>query len=230
MSNLIANTFPARPRKGGRFEPEQLIGDWKFQPKYNGWRAFIDLEADEVFNRHGDLMSIGDCFQHAINSIRYTALALGVKYLDAEALERRFDTCRGALMLFDIPDSTDPFEERMELLSLVAPVHNINKMPACNTALTVPTYDLKTSVGAWSWMQHLNNVWEVPIYEGIVAKKAGSEYPVTWKPDQPFLHWVKYRFDQFDERRAAPQRDCHIEREMQPFLESQGLHGMDIMR
>ena len=66
MSKLIANTFPARPMSGGRFNPDMLIGHWLWQPKYNGWRAFIDLETNQVFNRHGNLMSIHRCSEQFV--------------------------------------------------------------------------------------------------------------------------------------------------------------------
>lgn len=202
MSNLIANTFPARPKSGGRFDPDMLIGDWKYQPKYNGWRAFIDLAEDAVFNRHGEPMSIGDSFKIAIDSIRYSCLAMGIKYLDAEALERRFDACRGTLVLLDIPDSNEDLETRMEVLSYIAPTHNISHLPEPNTVISVPTFTEQSARQSWAWMQNLNNSWGVPFYEGLVAKKAGSEYPTTWKPTDTFKDWVKFRFDQFKTRQS----------------------------
>lgn len=207
MSNLIANTFPARPKSGGRFNPDMLIGEFGWQPKYNGWRMFADLAEDQVFNRHGELMSIGDCFKRAIDSIRGHCLSLGIKYLDCEALERRFDACRGSLVILDIPDSDEDFETRMEVLSFLAPVHDINILPEPNSVVVTPTFDELSARKAWTWMQQLNNSWGVPIYEGLVAKKKGSEYPVTWKPTDTFNDWIKYRFDQFKIReRSAPPR------------------------
>ena len=205
MSQLIANTFPARPTQGGRFNPDILIGDWRYQPKYNGWRAFIDLPEDQVFNRHGEPMSIGDCFRRAIDSIREDCLAVGIRYLDAEALERRFDSCRGALILLDIPDCTEPLETRMEMLSYLAPVHDVNKAPEPNTVLTTPTFGEAEARTMWTWLQQLNNAYGFEIYEGLVAKKAGSEYPVSWSANDTFKDWVKFRFDQFRSRRQLYQ-------------------------
>lgn len=228
MSKLIANTFPARPMSGGRFNPDMLIGHWLWQPKYNGWRAFIDLETNQVFNRHGNLMSIGDCFKRAIDSIRGHCLSLGIRFLDAEALERRFDNCRGSLILLDLPGTPEPFETRMEVLSFLAPVHDINQLPEPNVVLSTPTFDEQSARQSWAWMQQLNNVWGAPIYEGLVAKKVGSEYPTTWKPSDTFNDWVKFRFDQFEARTATPTSNltpeaCRLRKETEAYAISQGV-------
>ncbi len=206
MSNLIANTFPARPTQGGRFDPGMLIGDWLYQPKYNGWRAFVDLPEDTVFNRHGEPMSIGDCFRRAIDSIRDMCLALGIRHLDCEALERRFDACRGALVLLDLPGSPEPIETRMEILSYIAPVHDVDDLPEPATVIAAPTFGEAVARRQWTWLQQLNNTWGHPVYEGLVAKKAGSEYPVTWKTTDTFKQWIKYRFDQFEARKKIDRR------------------------
>jgi hypothetical protein len=187
--------FPARPMNGGNFHLDKLAGDWLYQPKYNGWRALIDLQEDRVFNRHGEPMSIGDCFKRAIDSIRGNCLNLGIYYLDAEALERRFDPCRGALILLDLPDSPDSLETRMEAMSFLASKHDINKFPAVSTVLSTPTFDENTARLFWLGLQRLNKQWGAPIYEGLVAKKVGTKYPTTSKRTDTSKDWVKFRFD-----------------------------------
>jgi hypothetical protein len=228
--NLIVSTFPARPKSGGRFDPDMLFGHWFYQPKYNGWRAFIDLEADLVFNRHGELMSIGDGFKRAIDSIRYMCLSLGIKHLDAEALERRHDVGRGSLILLDLPAVTEDLETRMEMLSLVVDPHDINKQPGAHSVHATPMFSEASARQAWTWMQQLNNVWGVEFYEGLIAKKAGSEYPTTWKATDTFRHWVKFRFDQFKVRQAAaPPRarvtDVLVGREEANVYQYEGSHN-----
>ena len=63
-------TFPARPINGGRLElapPKR--GLWYAEPKLNGWRALIHTPTGTMWNRHGDLLTIAECFQPALAAL-----------------------------------------------------------------------------------------------------------------------------------------------------------------
>ena len=63
-------TFPARPIQGGRLElalPKR--GLWFIEPKLNGWRALIHTPSGTMWNRHGALLTIADCFRPALAAL-----------------------------------------------------------------------------------------------------------------------------------------------------------------
>jgi hypothetical protein len=73
-------TYPARPIQGGRLElapPKR--GLWYAEPKLNGWRALIHTPSETMWNRHGALLTIVDCFRPA----------LGASSLEAGLVRRR---------------------------------------------------------------------------------------------------------------------------------------------
>ena len=102
-------TFPARPIQGGRLElapPKR--GLWYAEPKLNGWRALIHTPTGTMWNRHGTLLTIADCFRPALASLAKLANR-GLVWADCEALERRHNLGRGTLVVLDvIPESGTP--------------------------------------------------------------------------------------------------------------------------
>ena len=116
-------TYPARPIQGGRLElapPKR--GLWYAEPKFNGWRALIHTPTGTMWNRHGALLTIVDCFRPALAALAKLA-GRGFVWADCEALERRHNLGRGTLVVLDVvPESGTPsYEERREMLeSLVA--------------------------------------------------------------------------------------------------------------
>ena len=82
-------TYPARPIQGGRLElapPKR--GLWYAEPKLNGWRALIHTPTGTMWNRHGALLTIADCFRPALATLAKFA-SRGLVWADCEALERR---------------------------------------------------------------------------------------------------------------------------------------------
>ena len=106
-------TYPARPIQGGRLElapPKR--GLWYAEPKLNGWRALIHTPTGTMWNRHGALLTIADCFRPALAALAKLA-SRGLVWADCEALERRHNLGRGTLVVLDVvPESGAPnYEE-----------------------------------------------------------------------------------------------------------------------
>ena len=95
-------TYPARPIQGGRLElapPKR--GLWFAEPKLNGWRALIHTPSGTMWNRHGALLTIADCFRPALATLAKLA-SHGLVWADCEALERRHNLGRGTLVVLDV--------------------------------------------------------------------------------------------------------------------------------
>jgi hypothetical protein len=120
METPFVITYPARPIQGGRLElapPKR--GVWYVEPKLNGWRALVHTPTRTMWNRHGVLLTIADCFRPAL-----AALALadrGLVWADCEALERRHNLGRGTFVVLDVvPESGMPtYEQRREIAAPV---------------------------------------------------------------------------------------------------------------
>src|SRR5436190_8178661 len=111
-------TYPARPIQGGRLElapPKR--GLWYAEPKLNGWRALIHTPSGTMWNRHGTLLTIADCFRPALAKLARLS-SRGLVWADCEALERRHNLGRGTLVVLDlVPESGAPtYQQRRHLL------------------------------------------------------------------------------------------------------------------
>jgi hypothetical protein len=92
-------SYPARPINGGPLERARpKTGTWMYEPKLNGWRAIIHAPSGRMYNRHGERLSIEECFKPALDIL---ANADVPEWLDCEALERRLQLGRGSLVIFD---------------------------------------------------------------------------------------------------------------------------------
>ena len=200
-------TFPARPIQGGRLElapPKR--GLWFAEPKLNGWRALIHTPSGTMWNRHGTLLTIADCFRPALASLAKLANR-GLVWADCEALERRHNLGRGTLVVLDlVPLSGSPsyIERRALLESLLesAPVFaGIKPGPACvpiGAVVLTPTNRLETHEQAVAFYQRLraaNRALGCDFFEGVVMKRADAAYPVQLRSaTEEFRGWMKHRF------------------------------------
>jgi len=76
-------TYPARPIQGGRLElAPSKRGVWSIEPKLNGWRTLVHTPTGTMWNRHGSLLTIADCFRPAL-------AALAKSFLLAQAVVER---------------------------------------------------------------------------------------------------------------------------------------------
>ena len=97
-------------------------GLWYSEPELNGWRVLIHTASGTMWNRHGALLMIADCFRPALGALAKLA-SCGLEWADCEALERRHNLGRGTLVVLDVvPESGMPsYEQRRAVVeSLVA--------------------------------------------------------------------------------------------------------------
>ncbi len=192
-------TYPARPINGGPMEralPKN--GVWKYEPKYNGWRALVHLPTGTMFNRHGEKLSIGGDFDSAIKVLCSTLDCEAFKWADVEALSRRHTVGRGCLILLDaVPTAytataAATYSERRAWLDGVVPEL------ALAPTQTLPLISLPPWVypdTAWTDLQLINRRLGVEFYEGLVGKKADQPYPIQLiSPEREFPFWVKHRW------------------------------------
>ncbi len=198
-------TFPARPIQGGRLElapPKR--GLWYAEPKLNGWRALIHAPSGTMWNRHGALLTIADCFQPALATLAKLA-SRGLVWADCEALERRHNLGRGTLVVLDvIPESGTPsYEQRRVMLESLLPRDPVfdgdsSFSVPCGAALLTPTRRADSHADALAFYQRLraaNRALGCDFFEGVVMKRAESTYPVQLRSaTEEFRGWVKHRF------------------------------------
>ena len=198
-------TFPARPIQGGRLElapPKR--GLWYAEPKLNGWRALIHTPSGTMWNRHGTLLTIADCFRPALGTMTKLA-SHGLVWADCEALERRHNLGRGTLVVLDvIPESGTPiYTARRALLESLLPCDPVfdgdsSRPVPCGAAVLSPARRADSHADALAFYQQLrdaNRVLGCDFFEGVVMKRADSAYPVQLRSaTEEFRGWCKHRF------------------------------------
>ena len=198
-------TFPARPIQGGRLElapPKR--GLWYAEPKLNGWRALIHTPSGTMWNRHGALLTIADCFQPALATLAKLA-SRGLVWADCEALERRHNLGRGTLVVLDvIPESGTPsYEQRRAMLESLLRrdavfAGDASRMVPCGAVVLTPTLRAVSHADALEFYQRLraaNRALGCDFFEGVVMKRTDSPYPVQLRSaTEEFRGWVKHRF------------------------------------
>lgn len=198
-------TYPARPIQGGRLDlapPKR--GLWFAEPKLNGWRALIHTPTGTMWNRHGALLTIADCFRPALTTLA-TLSSRGLVWADCEALERRHNLGRGTLVVLDavLAPCTSPYVQRRATLESLIPCEPVfggdsaHPVP-CGTAVLAPALRVETHTDALTFYQQLraaNRALGCDFFEGLVMKRADSPYPVQLRsPAEEFRGWVKHRF------------------------------------
>ena len=205
MSIPALITYPARPIQGGRLElapPKR--GLWYAEPKLNGWRALIHTPTGTMWNRHGTLLTIADCFQAALAALAKSA-SRGLVWADCEALERRHNLGRGTLVVLDvIPESGTPnYEQRREMLESLLPCDAVfagdtSRMVPCGAVVVTPARCADSHADALAYYQRLreaNRALGCDFFEGVVMKRADSPYPLQLRSaTEEFRGWVKHRF------------------------------------
>ena len=198
-------TYPARPIQGGRLElapPKR--GLWYAEPKLNGWRALIHTPTGTMWNRHGALLTIADCFRPALAALAKLA-PRGLVWADCEALERRHNLGRGTLVVLDaVPESGTPiYTARRGMLESLLPYDPVfdgdtsRPVPSGNAVLT-PARRVDSHADALAFYQRLrdaNCALGCDFFEGVVMKRADSAYPGQLRSaTEEFRGWAKHRF------------------------------------
>lgn len=197
-------TYPARPMAGGRLGlmPKPRVHFWS--AKLNGWRAPIHTPTGTMWNRHGQELTIADEFSQALESLSGCRLP----WLDCEALERRHEIGCGSLIVLDQITPGLPANERHRQLIEEAhrlgwPLLRVGAKPEPNrvyllfqVALSETSPSGKVSLDVcWKEMQRLNQEWHAEFYEGLVAKRADSIYPIQLRhADAHCPYWIKHRW------------------------------------
>jgi ATP-dependent DNA ligase len=197
-------TYPARPINGGPFpKAREKIGQWVYEPKFNGWRALVHIETGTMFNRKGDHLSINGEFKTALAQLKGTLDAEAFKWADVEALERRHGIGQGCLIVLDvIPEPAaraGTYQQRRQWFETVLP--ELDLMPNSLgpwTKNSFPPLSIPPQVygtlDVWQDLQLINKRLGCQFYEGLVAKKVDSIYPIQLRsPEEDFPFWVKHR-------------------------------------
>ena len=197
-------SYPARPLNGGRFGlvAQRPVHLWS--AKLNGWRALVHTPTGTLFNRQGTELSIAHEFAGTLADFRRSS----IEWLDAEALERRHNIGRGSLIILDaiVPNLTASDRYRLlseEVLRLNWPTLHIGQRPEENRGYLLHQTALSDASPAgklaltrwWNQMQCLNTAWGAEFYEGLVAKRADSLYPIQLRnPESGCPFWIKHRW------------------------------------
>jgi hypothetical protein len=197
-----ACTYPARPLNGGSLERAMpKTGQWCYEPKYNGWRALVHAPTGTMFNRYGTRLSIAREFSTALTLLQKVHLvssAGAVEWFDCEALERRHGLGRGTFMVFDYIQAGNkpPYLERATKLAGVLRVHPCAEIPEPERVYAVVSIPGTLDASEfYRELWQLNRQWRCTFYEGLVAKRADSLYPVQLRsPTLGFPGWVKHRW------------------------------------
>ena len=198
-------SYPARPIQGGRLElapPKR--GLWYAEPKLNGWRALIHTPSGTMWNRHGALLTIADCFRPALAALAKLA-SRGLVWGDCEALERRHNLGRGTLVVLDvIPElGTRTYEQRRAYLESLLAVDSAfageaTRPVPCGALVLAPTLRVEAHTDVLAFYQRLreaNRALRCDFFEGVVMKRADSQYPVQLRSSsEEFRGWCKHRF------------------------------------
>jgi hypothetical protein len=205
-------TYPARPRKGGPLPVALDAGlygsvaprlhqagvsyhPWRFEPKVNGWRAIVHVPTGMMWNRHGKPLSIEGEFTKALNNLAESPFT----WLDIEGLDRRHGIGKGSLIVLDWITPFETYRQRriileeyfncfsfgMEILISEGDVH------------LIPAHDPRDGgwMFLWDALQKFNADLSCTFYEGIVAKRGDSTYPMQLRSDdEECTTWVKHRF------------------------------------
>ncbi|HVM50948.1 MAG TPA: hypothetical protein VMU04_23170 [Candidatus Acidoferrum sp.] len=197
-------SYPARPANGGRLGLVAKPGLHLWSAKLNGWRAPVHAPTGDIWNRLGQRLAISDEFNAALKDLGRSRFA----WLDCEALERRHRVGQGSLILLDVIMPNEPALDRYDSLLAEAarlgwPLLRIGDQPEpCRVYLLEQTALTETSpadnlrlAAQWNAMQGLNQRWGAPFYEGLVAKRADSTYPIQLRdPKAQCPWWIKHRW------------------------------------
>ena len=192
--NLL--TYPARPINGGPLDHAlQKSGVWYYEPKYNGWRALIHVPSGTMLNRKGETLSIAHEFQTALAKLQ-KIVPPELEWLDCEALERRHGRGRGSLIVLDCPSLAGlNYEQRRDWLERVIPQAPLGPNEFARDEILLPPNGFNDIRKTWKVLQQLNIETNCEFYEGLVAKRADSIYPIQLRsPQQEFSFWLKHRW------------------------------------
>jgi hypothetical protein len=189
-------TYPARPIDGGPFTGAPAkIGEWRAEPKYNGWRALVHIQSGAMFNRQLEPLSIQNEFVTALTELRAVFGNSLVQWADCEALERRHAIGRGTLILLDLVIPRATYAERRAAFGATGIVcRDIGEAIKPDSLYVPPSY--RNAQKAWNLALAERNRQSAPdFYEGIVMKRVDAPYPMQIRSSHSETPcWVKHRW------------------------------------
>jgi hypothetical protein len=194
-------TYPARPTNGGALPSAPAkVGEWSFEPKYNGWRALIHVPTGAMYNRQLKRLSIEPEFHRALMKMCVTLSAAAFEWVDAEALAR-CSNVRGTLIAFDVIPGDGmahaTYVERHGWLKTALDVHELDELPEPESVYLAPSCPhFGCAWAIYSKLRGFNESFGRKLYEGIVAKRSDKPYPIQLRgPEVRTPFWMKHRFD-----------------------------------
>jgi len=189
-------TFPARPIDGGPFTgaPDK-IGEWRAEPKYNGWRALVHIASGSMFNRQLEPLSIQNEFATVLAQLRAVFSNSLVQWADCEALERRHAAARGTLILLDLVIPHATYAERRAAFGATGiACRGMSETIKPHSLYVPPSY--RDAQKAWNLaLTERRRQSASDFYEGIVMKRVDAVYPVQLRsPHAETPAWVKHRW------------------------------------
>ena len=204
--------FPARPVNGGALDKARTkYGEHGYEPKLNGWRAEVDVPTRTFWNRHGKLLSIAEEFDEAFAKLQAVSAASGITRFDCEALERRHGIGKGSLFVLDWIPVAPAASIPSTLPSIPSPNFTatwLQRNAALDAHLARLPYTCQPDAGGlyrpdlvpgtletWAELQRMNREWGAEFYEGLVAKRLDSPYPLHHtSASQETPAWMKHRW------------------------------------
>ncbi len=173
-----------------------------------------------MFNRKNEHLSIEREFQAVIHRLKRHAAHTTKcpEWLDVEALERRLPIGKGSLIVLDIPLPGTWAERQQQLYtdlvaaSQVAQSWKFEHFEPPENELLLFAYHYEDEhpqklrganvidsqlfpASAWNRLQELNQQLGCELFEGLVAKRVDSLYPIQSRsPDVEFPFWMKHRW------------------------------------
>lgn len=201
MENSISeaiHTYPVRPVNGGPWQYANLQpkrGHWMYQPKVNGWRTLVHAPTGEMWNRHGEPLSIQDKFKPALDALKETGWA----WFDCEAFERRHECARGSLVVLDVI-ANEPWRRRRELISQIVGGDRIlphhPKEWLMNQVYWLRSFPQESVARLLDELQAICEEVGFEAYEGVVGWRTDSKYPIQLQDPNRECPWVmKHRWD-----------------------------------
>lgn len=202
---------PARPVNGGPLDKARpKIGLWLYERKWNGWRVNVHVPSLACFNRHGEPLSIAHEFGPALQELqralakaqnrlhaadlhgRDRLIAQEAEWADCEGLERRHKRGQGSLIVLDLPMLNLPLQKRGFILrEIFCPA--MDHCAGRNTVYSSPQYI--DGAAEYSACLAVNRTLGTELYEGVVAKRADSFYPLhAANPQAETGLWMKHRW------------------------------------
>lgn len=199
--------FPPAACNGGPLEKAPpKIGNWRWQPKVDDWRAVIHTPSMSVWNQYGQPSTISDKF--AVTLRHLTQVAAAAEWLDVGMMEQRNDMMRGCIIVFDLIEPKVEQWARYARLKAMFPILPFD----VSTWLLMNGGQVRDSiflVNQWDdiqckaaamrrqeFLQNQNYRLKHKFFEGMIAKRRDSLYQFGTRAKQECPAWIKHRFDQ----------------------------------